>query len=308
MPFAYSTNYKLAVNKETVRGTPVATGARFLRIVDGNFKPDLGFVQSNEINAAHRQVADTVNVSAKGSGTFNGELSYATYDYVLESLFGASFTAGPPRVLSIGQTSIPLTLQEQYGDLTTSYHLYTGQFVNSFSLNLTMGQIVTCSFGVMGNTPTVETTNSLGTIAAANTNAIINPIADVRALQEGASPVTLPGVQSITLNVQNDIAEVMALGAASPLDMAPTKIRVSGTVAVFKQNSALLSKLLAGTASKLVYKLGGASSKNYELRLANLKFTSYDGGASGSNPIVERFNFDGLYDVTDSALKITATD
>jgi hypothetical protein len=279
-----------------------------VRLVSGNAKPDLGFTQSNEINPVHRQTADTVNTSAKGSGSFEGELSYNSHEMFWQSLFGGVFSGTGTRTLKVGTTLKSLSLQEQYGDLSSIYHLYTGVIVNSMSLNVQVGQLVSVSYGFVSKKPTVPGSNSLGTIASTNTNPVINPLADVRSLQEGASLTTLTGVQSITLNVQNDVTEIMTLGTPDPAALLPARFKVTGTIAVFKQDAALITKLLANTYSKLELKLGGAISLNYDFNLPNMRYTSYDGGASQSNAIVERFSFEGLYDATDSAFKIVATD
>ena len=307
--YAISTNYKLAVNDEAVWGTAVTTGAEYLRIVDSNFKPDLGFVDSNEINSAHRQTPDTVNVSAKGSGSVKGEVSYKTYDRLFQSLFGAAYAVvSTVRTLKIGKTPRPLTIQEEYSDLTTTINAYRGAFVNSCSINVQVGQLINLSFGFMSKKPTMEAASVIGTPAAANTNPIMSPIADVRVIQEGASLVTLAGVSSITISLQNDITELMVLGSADPAFMTPGRIRVTGSISVFKADAALLTKFIGVVVSKFLITLGGASTLNYTFSLANIKFTSYATNASQSTAITETFGFSGLYDSTDSALKIIAND
>lgn len=308
MAFAISTNYKLAVNDEAVWGTPVTTGAKFVRLVSGNAKPELAFTQSNEINPTHRQTADSVMTSAKGSGSLEGELSYNSHEMFMQSLFGATFSGAGTRTLKVGTSLRSLTIQEQYSDLTNIYHLYTGAIVNSMSLNVQVGQIVTCSYGFVSKKPSIAAATGVGTPAATNTNPVINPLADVRVLQEGSPLASITGVQSLSLNVQNDVTEIMTLGTVDPAALIPARFKVTGTIAVFKQDAAIITKLLAGTASKLNIKLGGAANLSYEFTLPNVKYTSYDGGASQSNAIVERFGFEGHYDATDSAFKIVGVD
>jgi hypothetical protein len=308
MPFAVSTNYRLAYNKETVWGTPLTTGARFLRLVSANLKPDLGFTQSNEINAVHRQTADTINTMAKGGGSLEGEMSYNAYEDLLGSLVGADWAGTTTRTLRIGTLLRSVTLQEQYGDLSNVFRVYSGAIVNSWSLNLQVGQVVTTSFGFVSRKPVPAAATAIGTVANANTNPVFNPLADVRVLQEGATPTTITGVQSISLNVQNDITEIMALGSADAAALIPARVKITGTIALFKQDDALITKYLNLTNSRLIMRLGGATNAHYEFTLPNIRYTSYDGGASQSNAITERFGFEGLYDVTDSALRIVATD
>lgn len=308
MAYSKSTNYRLAVNKEVTRGTPVTTGAKYLRVVDASLKPDVNFLESNEINAAHRQTADMVLVSSKGGGNVNGEVSYLTFDPLLEGVFASAFSGSGTRTLNIGMTPQPVTFQEHYSDLTNIFKVYAGAVMQSVTLNVQVGSLITMGYTFVSNTPSVAAATQIGTIGAANTNAIMNPIADVRALEEGSSLAALPGVQSVSITMTNDITEVMGLGAVSPLDLTPGRIKINGTIAVFKQDAALFSKLLAQTASGLRLKIGGASAKNYDWKLPNLRYSSYDGGASASNAILERFNFSGLYEATDSAVEIIATD
>lgn len=308
MAYGNSTNYRLAVNKETVWGTPLTTSAKYLRVVDASMKPDVSFIESNEINAAHRETADTVMTMAKGSGSINGEVSYLTFEPLLEGIFAAAMTGTTTRTLKIGQTRQSLTFQEQYADLTTIFKVYRGAIMQSLTLNVQVGQIITMGYTFVSKVPTVEAATMVGTVAAANTNAVMNPLADVRILQEGASLVALPGVQSLSITMQNDVTEIMGLGSADPLDLAPARIKVSGTIAVFKQDAALFSKLIGQTVSKLNLKIGGNVNKHYTWLLSNVKFTSYDGGASASNAILERFNYSALYDVTNSSVSLVAVD
>lgn len=306
MPFAISQNYKLAVNRETVWGTPVTTGAKFLRITDASFKPEYGNIESNEINAVHRESSGTIRVSSRGSGQINGELTYDTYDPLFESVMGAAFTGAGTRTLKVGNTVKSLTFQEQYGDLTNNFILYPGSLVPQMGIDVQIGQIIRVSATVASRNPVIGTATAIGTVGAANTNPVIDPIAGVQLLQEGG--VSLSGVQQLSIQIQNDLIEIPSLGSVDPAALYLGRVRVTGNISVFKQDAALLTKLVNNTLTSLAITLGGVSTKRYAITLPKVKFTTVDGGAGGSNPIIERFAYSAEYDATDSSMKIVATD
>jgi len=298
MPFAISSNASLAVNKETVWGTPVATGAKFLRITSFNNRPEFGTTMSEEINAAHRETADLIRTSQRGTGTVEGEMIFDNWHPLMESAFGNNFATHD---LRLGKTRIGLTLQENYSDLTTAFIVYRGAVINSMGLSVQVGQPIKCNFGFTSKVPTVETATAIGTVGAANTNDVMNPLQHISLVQQGGA--SIDGCQSFEFSLQNELAEIPSLTSADMLDMLLGKVQVTGTFSVFKQANARMSAALLGASTTLALTIG-AATKTYAITFPNVKIQSVEGGASGSNPIMERFSFTALYNATDTSIKI----
>lgn len=298
MPFAISSNASLAINAETTWGTPLTTGAKFLRVTGFNNRVDYGTTQSAEINAAHRETADLLRTSQRGTGTIDGEMIFDVYHTLMESAFGAAFSGND---LKLGKTRRSYTLQENYSDLTTAFVVYRGCVTNSMSVSVAVGQPVRCSFGFTSKAPTVETATAIGTVGAANTRPVMNPLQHIALLQQGGAAID--GCSAFEFQIQNELAEIPSLTSADMLDVLLGRVQVTGTFSVYKQANARLSGLYGGAATTLALTLG-SGTETYTITFPNVKLQGAEGGVSGSNPIMERFSFTALYNATDSSIKI----
>lgn len=305
MPFAISTNYSVAVNRETVWATPLTSGAKYLRITGANLASNIQTIQSNEINPLHRETADVIAVSAGGGGTVDAEMIYDVFEPCIESLFGAAFSGTTVRTFKMGKTLKSLTVQELYADIT-QFVSYPGSVVTSWNLNVQNGQIMTTQFGFASKKGVSAAVTAIGTVGAANTNAVMSPLAHVQLLTEGGSAVA--GVASLSLQVANDLITIPSLLLQDPAALYLGRVRVTGTLAVYKQDATMLAKYLAQTNTNIAVTLGGASSQKYAFTLPKVRFTQAQAPASGSNAVLETFNFSAMYDPTDSTMKIIGTD
>ena len=116
--------------------TPTTTPAfQLLRFLPPeNFKLDRENITSGE-HTQDRNVSDLIQVSGGASGGFGFELSYGTYDDILESFMHAEWATN---VLVNGATPIPLTFERKIplDDTDTDYHRFTGMEANTFALSV----------------------------------------------------------------------------------------------------------------------------------------------------------------------------
>jgi hypothetical protein len=305
MPFATAQNYKLALNTETVWGTPLTTGAKYVRITGANLKSNISFVESQEISATHRETADVVGVTAGGGGTIDAELTFLTWEDALASLFGAAATGTTVRTLKPGRTLRSMTVQEEMTDIT-QFVSYPGAVFTSWGLNVQNGQILTSNFGFSSKRGVTAGATAIGTPAAANTNAVMDPLGSVQILTEGGT--TIAAAASFTMNVVSDLITIPQLISADPAALYQGKFKVTGSVTFHKQDAALLTKYLNRTKTILAVKLGGASVKHIQILLQAVTITDLSSPASGSNPIAETYQYTATFDVTESTCKLIFTD
>lgn len=305
MAFGISTNARIAINKEAAWGTPVTTGAKYMRVTGADLKTTQQFISSNEISAVHRETADIVSVSALGGGVLNFEPTYATWEDCLGSLFGNDWTGTTTRVLKPGRLLRSLTVQEEMTDLT-QFKSYPGAVGTGWSLSVQQGQMVTSTFNFASKREVPAGATAIGTPAAPNTNDVWDPIGSVQVLTEGGSPIV--GASTFSLNVTSDLIQIPSLLSADPAALYQGKFAVAGSITVHKQDAALITKYLNRTKTVLAITLGGASSKRLALLMAKCTFTDASSPWSGSNAITETLPFTATYDATSSSLQLTATD
>lgn len=94
MALASSNRVKISIAPETVPGTADANfydNSTVARLTGESLNGNLSYINSEEIRS-DRQLTDLVQVSLEASGDLNIELSYGSYDDLIESLMGSTFS------------------------------------------------------------------------------------------------------------------------------------------------------------------------------------------------------------------------
>lgn len=305
MPVAIASNYRLSYNKETAWGTPVTTGAKYVRPTGASLASQLGFIQSGEISAVHRERAGMIPTSAMGGGTVDAEMTYLTYEDWLGSLFGNDWTGTTVRTLKPGRLLRPLTLQEDFNDITQLVS-YPGAIATQWTLNVQQGAVISTQFTFASKKGVPAATTAIGTPTAANTNPVMDPLGSIQVLTENGSPIALP--QSFSLQVASDLINVPSLLVADPGALYQGFFTVTGSFAMAKQDAAMMTKYLNRTGTNIVLTIGGASAKKVEMTMSAVTLTSENRPVQGNQFVQETYGFAATYDATNGSLKLLATD
>jgi hypothetical protein len=301
-----SSQTRLAFIAESTYGTtPTSPVFTIQRYTSENLKPGIQNVVSNEIRA-DRNVSDLVQVGFDAGGEVNFELSYGSFDAWLESLL---FSTWSTNVLKNGSTQKSFTLEKTFeAGATDQYHRFVGAVANTMQLSVQAGQIVTGNFGFLAKQATsAQAIISGATYTAANTNPVINPQAAFGNL--AMTGVTSPEILALNMNVTNNLRQQPVIGQTASRGIGTGRFEVTGDVTAYFANAELYELYLAGTATDLAFRLGGASSLKYLFELGNIKFEEAEVVAGGNDQdVVVKMSYRGLYDASDAAtLKITRT-
>jgi len=292
--------YIQEVTWNSLPGTPTMTPIRF---TEEDLNASVENIVSREIRN-DRMTTDLVQVSRQNNGGFQFELSYGTFDTLLQ---GALFGTWAANVLKNGTTEYSYSIEKAFLDID-EYFLYTGMVVNSFNLNLATGAICTGGFNFMGSTATLQQTSNANSVSAANTNDIINCMADVASLQEGSPLTTLTGIyiQELSFNINNNLRPVSQIGSNTLADVGIGKMDITGTLNAYFTSDRLFDKFLAGTASKISFQLTDGVN-TYTVLFPNVKFETENISNSGQDSdIIENISWRALRDATEDAMiKIT---
>lgn len=297
---------RVALIEESTWGvTPATPTWETMRITGESMKPNINNVKSNEIRA-DRNVPDLIQVGSAAGGQIDGELSYGSFDALLESLLYGAWTSN---VLKNGVTEKSFTIEKTFETGgTDQYHRYAGSIVDSLDLSMAVDSIVTASFNVLcKGVSSAQAEIASSTYNAANSNDVINAASNFASL--AITGATSPALLSLDLNIQNNLAQQRQLGSLDARGIRNGRFEVTGSLEAYFENEELFEMFLAGTATDLTFKLGGASSKNYVIDLPNLKFETGEVVAGGNDQdLVIPLTFTGLYDASEAAtLKITRT-
>jgi len=264
MPFAQGSRTQLAYVSEVTYGTTPATPAMVsLPFVTHSVDLTKTRVQSAEITPDRMP-----RVDRHGQRTVTGDISVemrpADYDFLLEDALFGSFSSN---VLNTGTTVGSFTLEDGALDIT-QYRAFTGCMVNTMQMSIAPNQMTTATFGIIGKNMTQSTSPLDATLTAASNNEPFDSFSG--AISEGGS--TIAYVNSIDFTLNNNLNPTFALGSVTTPQVEFGMSSLEGTMTVFYQDAALITKFLNETESSLSIVLDDrVAGLNYTLLMPRIK-------------------------------------
>jgi hypothetical protein len=164
------------------------------------------------------------------------------------------------------------------------------------ALNVAPNQIVTADWGIVGDDMTASGTAPSGsTFPAPTTTAPFDSFTGT--IQEGGGASTV--VTSLSLNIDNGIEGLFAVGSDTVVDTGIGRSNVTGTLEVYFESQTLLNKFWNETESSLQFTLQDAAGNKQIWNLPRIKYTGGQPDVSGEGPIIVSMPFQALYDSSD---------
>lgn len=296
---------RLAYIPEVTYGvTPATPAFKNLRFTGENFKIGSQYVSSNEIRA-DRSVADSTLVAREAAGGFGFELSYGSFDDMLEALLQGTWATN---VLKNGTTLKSFTFEKTMKGITDQYHRYTGQVISAMQLAIKAREMVTGTFTTMGKAgTTAQAIIASATYAAVNTNPVINAANNVAGL--GITGITAPKVMELNLSIDNNMRQQPVIGDLFSKGVGAGRCNVSGDMTLYFETQEAYDLYLADTYTDLTFTLGGLSTLKYVFVLPKIKLTDGEVINGGNDQdVMLKVPFTAVYGTSDAAsIKITRT-
>lgn len=303
---------------ESTFGTTPASALQTIRTTGFNLKRTTQGTTSQEIRN-DRQVSDWLRtgVSVEGDIPFEliyGNLDTTAADFLAGALGGAWSTdtglegaESGTDLLANGTTAKSFTIEAEYADIT-QFHSFTGCRVNTLSLAIAPGSIITGSLGFLGKLDAIAgTTAGTGSATAAVTGTPMNAIDNVTGITEGGGSVEVLGLD---LSIANGLRVQQIVGSLSPDGIGYGRINVTGSIRVYFADAALLTKYNNATESSLGFTLTDAAGNAYEFSLDAIKYsdaTKPNQGPEGD--IILTLPFQAFMDATTTkTIRVTRTD
>lgn len=256
-------------------------------------------LQSEEVRD-DRQIGDTRHGSRSVTGEIQGELSYETWDSLLEAIFGGTWESDAPSVgtdqLLAGVTRRSFSVLRHFTDLTGKpYFLYTGVEANSLALTVSADANVTCVVGLIGKDQTISATEPTGsTYNPSTTTKVIDSFTGV--IKEGGTTIGI--VTEVTLAAGNGIEPRYVVGSKTTIRPSISRFMVTGQVTAYFESVSLLEKFIDETDSDLEFNLTDVVGNNYRFFLPRIVYTGGQPDVSGEGPITLAMPFTANYDAT----------
>lgn len=301
---ANGSRHSLYLVPETVAGTtPTNPVFETLRITTTTLGLTKESLQSQE-NRSDRQIADFRLGSNQVAGDIGFELSYDTFDLLLEAALMGTWATD---VLRPGVTRRSFTAMREFADLATGdkFFLYTGVEVNTLALTIAANAMITGTFSCMGR--------GMTTAASQPTGAVINPPTTTTPLDSFTGTITEGGttiatVTELTLNLTNGLESRFVVGSKDSISPSVARSNLTGNVTAYFENSALVKKFINEESSSLAFTLPDADGNELEFTIPRLKYTGGQPDVSGEGPITLALPFQATLDpVTGTNLEIVRT-
>lgn len=301
---ADSSQRRFAMIDEVTPGTTPATPAfQVTRQNAGGMQEQPGYVSSDELRS-DRNIADVTLVSRDYAGEIPFELSYGSYDSLIEKFLCSTWASN---VIKNGVLHKTFTYEitDELG-ATDDYERYVGVMVNTMSLNIAARDKITGSFGLMAQGMSIGTAIIAGaTYTAADTNPKMSGSADVGALTIGGSPG--PKIMSISFTGTNNINLRPVVASLESNGLRKGRFEFTGTLQAYFDAPTLRDLQRANGYSDISIVLGVGVNKKYTILLPKAKLTTAVKNMPGNNEdIMLDVPFTAVYDATElAAIKIT---
>ncbi len=299
MAFTDASGTRLAyVAESTENTTPSSPSFKNLRFTSESLNYEKQTVVSDEIRP-DRNVSDLIDVGYNVAGDINFELSYATFDDLLE---GVMFNTWATNALKNGVTPKAFTFEKTFEQgANDAFMRFTGVKVGTMSLAVTAREIVTGTFGLMGRGHTAAAAALSGaTYADANTKAVMSASADVGSLSiSGVSPS--PTIMSLNLQIENSLREQAAVGQKGLAGIGAGRCVVTGSLEAYFDNLALYNAFVDHDDVGIDFTVGSVTSEKYRFELPKTKLSTGTITAGGNDQdVMAAFDFQAIYDTSGS--------
>lgn len=215
--------------------TPTTGGWDTLRLTSNTLSPTVNTQASDEITTA-RISQGSVATSVDIQGDVAGELSYGTFDQLLEAAFYGTWTGN---VLTVGDTRRTFTVAKQYTDVNV-YTLFKGMHVSVFALDVPSDGKITATFTLMGLDYTDGDTDTVTTKNAPTTTPFMSNINIGTLTVDGQNLEGIACVSALTINLDNSIQTQRCLGTdrLGPGAQIATEAAITGSITLAWSNRA----------------------------------------------------------------------
>ncbi|MBZ3666644.1 phage tail tube protein [Pseudomonas monteilii] len=217
-------------------GVTPATGAwDTLRLTGNTLSPTVNTQVSDEITDSRISQGSVVS-SADIQGDLVGELSYGTFDKLLEAAFYGTWTGD---VLTVGSTRRTFTVAKNFNDVNV-YTLFRGMHVSVFALDIPSDGKITATFTMAGLDYADGDTNTVADINPPTTTPFMSNLNIGSISVDGQSLEGVACVSALTVNLDNSLQAQRCIGSGKlgPGAQIATEAAITGTITLAWSNRA----------------------------------------------------------------------
>lgn len=298
MPYAQGVNQNTYIKLEGVGGTLDPAVAWIpLRLITNGLGQSVEELESDEMLPGRHQAESRTGVSSV-AGDLEAELTYGTFDMLLEAAFHGTWTAN---VLKTGSTRRKFAILKHNEDIGR-WLIYRGCEVGSVAIDCPLQGKIGITFSMIG-------TKEEAYVFDGVTESIADPTETVMmttfegSLTEGGTG--LNHATALNLSLDNGMEAIYRLFSRDAYDIKLGRINVSGSLSAYIEDNRLKDKYLGETKTPLVVTLTDGEN-SYQISMTQAKLTTSSEEGSGDDPIIQNYDFRAFNDqAVDTEITIT---
>lgn len=298
MPYAQGVNQNTYIKLEGVGGTLDPAVAWIpLRLITNGLSQSVEELESDEMLPG-RHMAESRSGVSSVAGDLEAELTYGTFDMLLEAAFHGTWTAN---ILKTGSTRRKFAILKHNEDIGR-WLIYRGCEVGSVAIDCPLQGKIGITFSMIG-------TKEEAYVFDGVTESIADPTETVMmttfegSLTEGGTG--LNHATALNLSLDNGMEAIYRLFSRDAYDVKLGRINVSGSLSAYIEDDRLKAKYLGETKTPLVVTLTDGEN-SYQVSMTQAKLTSASEEGSGDDPIIQSYDYKAFNDqAVDTEITIT---
>lgn len=298
MPYAQGVNQNTYIKLEGVGGTLDPAVAWIpLRLITNGLSQSVEELESDEMLPG-RHMAESRSGVSSVAGDLEAELTYGTFDMLLEAAFHGTWTAN---VLKTGSTRRKFAILKHNEDIGR-WLIYRGCEVGTVAIDCPLQGKIGITFSIIGTKEEAYTFDGVTESIADPTETVMMTTFE-GSLTEGGTG--LNHATALNLSLDNGMEAIYRLFSRDAYDVKLGRINVSGSLSAYIEDDRLKAKYLGETKTPLVVTLTDGEN-SYQISMTQAKLTSASEEGSGDDPIIQSYDYKAFNDqAVDTEITIT---
>ncbi|WP_313240361.1 phage tail tube protein [Stutzerimonas kunmingensis] len=298
MPYAQGVNQNTYIKLEGAGGALDPAVAWIpLRLINNGLTQSVEELESDEMLPG-RHMAESRSGVSSVTGDLEAELTYGTFDMLLEAAFHGTWTAN---VLKTGSARRKFAILKHNEDIGR-WLIYRGCEVGTVAIDCPLQGKIGVTFSMIGTKEEPYVYDALTESMADPTETVMMTTFE-GSLTEGGTG--LNHATALNLSLDNGMEAIYRLFSRDAYDIKLGRINVSGSLSAYIEDNRLKDKYLGETKTPLVVTLTDGEN-SYQISMTQAKLTTSSEEGSGDDPIIQNYDFRAFNDqAVDTEITIT---
>lgn len=268
-----------------------------LRLISNGLAQSFEELESDE-KLPGRHMAESRRGAASVAGDLEAQLTFGTFDDLLEAAFHGVWTGNTLKASDIRRSFSILKHNADIGRWT----IYRGCEMGAVAIDCPLQGKIGITFSTIGKKEEIYVFDSLTESLAEPTDTVMMTTFEGSMTEGGTG---LNHATALNISLDNGMEAIYRLFGRDPYDVKLGRINLSGSLSAYIEDDRLKAKYLGETKTALVVTLTDGDN-SYRISMTQAKLTTSTEEGSGDDPIIQSYDFRAFNDAAlDTEITIT---